>query len=138
MRIINAFYGHESYVNKYSVTWIKKIWKSKKGTTFILITKYMSKKYYCTLKKFFLFFELFFILFIPSSMQLYSFPNFSYLCIAKKMAVFYHAIVSFKRLDSKQLIRTIKQENIKGTWTRFDLKSYFFIFNVYTDKYRSL
>lgn len=98
MRIINAFYGHESYVNKYSVTWIKKIWKSKKGTTFILITKYMSKKYYCTLKKFFLFFELFFI---PSSMQLYSFPNFSNLCIAKKMAVFYQANVSFKRLDSK-------------------------------------
>lgn len=119
MRIINAFYGHESYVNKYSVTLIKKkIWKSKKGTTFILITKYMSKKYYCTFK-FFLIFELFFILFIPSSMQLYSFPNFSYLCIAKKMAVFYQAIVSFKRLDSKQLIRTIKQENIKGTGTRF-------------------
>lgn len=116
MRIINAFYGHESYVKSHLDK--KKVWKSKKGTTFILITKYMSKKYCCTFK-FFLIFELFFILFIPSSMQLYSFPNFSYLCIAKKMAVFYQAIVSFKRLDSKQLIRTIKQENIKGTGTRF-------------------
>lgn len=31
MRIINAFYGHESYVNKYSVTWIKKNMEIKKG-----------------------------------------------------------------------------------------------------------
>lgn len=56
MRIINVFYGYESYVNKYLVIWIKKIWKLKKGIIFILIIKYMSKKYYCILKKFYLIF----------------------------------------------------------------------------------
>lgn len=36
MRIINVFYGYESYVNKYLVIWIKKNMEIKKGYNFYI------------------------------------------------------------------------------------------------------
>lgn len=36
MRIINVFYGYESYVNKYLVIWIKKNMEIKKGQNFYI------------------------------------------------------------------------------------------------------
>lgn len=77
-----------------SLDWLKTNMEiKKKDTTFILIAKYMSKKYYRTLKKFFLFFELLFIF-------IYSFINSTLLISTFFMhtTVFDHAIVSFKRL----------------------------------------